>query len=197
MPPRSAPWRPGSSGCTLSPRCRSGRLADRYGARLLVGLGLVGSGMMNVLFILFSDHFAPRADRLVRQRGLPGHGVDAPGRRTGPLGKQATARTGGRVVRLLLRGPARRSPSPSVGSSWRGAVWAAVFWAGASVLVPVGIVWWIGVRDPVPRRTAGEREEGSIGMWCGCCHRPLPSGLRTLLSSSGRLPTSSRSTQFR
>ena len=35
-----------------------GRLADRIGARLLVGLGLVGSGIMNVLFILTIQDFS-------------------------------------------------------------------------------------------------------------------------------------------
>ena len=43
----------------------------------------------------------------------------------------------------------------------RGGVEAA-FFAAAAVLVPVGVAWWIGVRDPVPADSVREPWAGSV-----------------------------------
>ena len=139
-----------------------GRLADRYGARLLVGLGLVGSGIMNVLFILFSDHFALAlvvwsANGVFQAMGWTPL--------AGGLGRWVSSRSVGRVVAsfgsCFVAGTALTFAVGGFIVERSGV--AAVFWAGAAVLVPVGIVWWIGVRDPVSRGTVGDPEAGSIG----------------------------------
>ena len=138
-----------------------GRLADRYGARLLVGLGLVGSGIMNVLFVLFSHHFAIAlvvwsANGVFQAMGWTPL--------AGGLGRWVSGRRAGRVIAsfgsCFVAGTALSFAVGGFIVERRGV--DAVFLAAAAVLLPVGVAWWIGVRDPVPAATAGGPPAGSM-----------------------------------
>lgn len=139
-----------------------GRLADRIGARLLVGLGLVGSGLMNVLFILFIENFALSlvvwsANGIFQAMGWTPL--------IGGIGRWASERGAGRVTAsfgsCFVAGTALTFALGGLIIE-RGGV-EAVFVAAATVLIPVGIAWWIGVRDPIDRPSEGEQSGGSTG----------------------------------
>ena len=138
-----------------------GRLADRYGARHLVGLGLLGSGIMNVLFIVASGHFA-LALLIWSTNGV----FQAMGWTplVGGLGRWVQEDKAGRVIAsfgsCFVAGTAFTF---AIGGFIveRGGV-HTVFIAAAAVLAPVGLVWWIGVRDPIVGMSVGGRSGGSI-----------------------------------
>ena len=139
-----------------------GRLADRIGARLLVGLGLVGSGLMNVLFILFIENFALSlivwsANGIFQAMGWTPL--------IGAVGRWASEHGAGRVTAsfgsCFVAGTALTFALGGFIIE-RGGV-EAVFIAAATVLVPVGIAWWIGVRDPIDRPSEAEQSGGSTG----------------------------------
>ena len=139
-----------------------GRLADSIGARLLVGLGLVGSGLMNVLFILFVESFALSlifwsANGIFQAMGWTPL--------IGAVGRWASDRGGGRVIAsfgsCFVAGTALTFALGGFIIE-RGGV-EAVFVAAATVLIPIGVIWWIGVRDPVkPPSTANSRGGSTI-----------------------------------
>ena len=147
-----------------------GRLADRIGARLLVGLGLVGSGIMNVLFILSIHNFALAlvfwsANGVFQAMGWTPL--------IGAVGRWVETKGAGRVIAsfgsCFVAGTALTF---AIGGSHvyagryrfrdeRGGV-EALFMAAAVVLIPVGIAWWIGARDPVEPSPVDEQTGGSI-----------------------------------
>ena len=139
-----------------------GRLADRIGARLLVGLGLVGSGIMNFLFVLSIENFALSlvfwsANGIFQAMGWTPL--------IGAVGRWVTEKGAGRVTAsfgsCFVAGTALTFALGGFIVE-RGGV-EAVFIAAATVLIPVGIAWWIGVRDPMPRSSDTEDPGGSIG----------------------------------
>ena len=138
-----------------------GRLADRIGARLLVGLGLVGSGLMNVLFILFIENFALSlvvwsANGIFQAMGWTPL--------MGGIGRWASDRGAARVIAsfgsCFVAGAAITFALGGFIVERAGV--QAVFMAAAAVLIPVGIAWWIGVRDPIEPASDTYREGGSI-----------------------------------
>ncbi len=138
-----------------------GRLADRYGARWLVGLGLVGSGIMNLLFILLSGHFAAAlivwsANGVFQAMGWTPL--------AGGLGRWVSRRKAGRVLAsfgsCFVAGTAFTFALGGLIVE-RGGV-APVFIAPAAVLVPIGLLWWMVVRDPVGAGEAAEPSRGSL-----------------------------------
>ena len=137
-----------------------GRLADRIGARLLVGLGLVGSGLMNVLFILLIENFALSlvvwsANGIFQAMGWTPL--------IGAVGRWASEKGAGRVTAsfgsCFVAGTALTFALGGLIIE-RGGV-EAVFIAAATVLVPVGIAWWIGVRDPIQPSSGTNITSGS------------------------------------
>lgn len=138
-----------------------GRLADRIGARLLVGLGLVGSGLMNVLFILFIENFALSlvvwsANGIFQAMGWTPL--------IGAVGRWASEKGAGRVIASFGSSfVAGAALTFAVGGFMveQGGVETA-FVAAAIVLIPVGIAWWIGVRDPIQPSSDVNRWGGSI-----------------------------------
>ena len=137
-----------------------GRLADRIGARLLVGLGLVGSGLMNILFILFIDNLALSlvvwsANGIFQAMGWTPL--------IGAVGRWASDKGAGRVTAsfgsCFVAGTALTFALGGLIIE-RGGV-EAVFVTAATVLVPVGIAWWIGVRDPMESSSDTENVGGS------------------------------------
>ena len=138
-----------------------GRLADRFGARALVGLGLVGSGLLNAALVLGSGDF-----RLALVIWSANGVFQAMGWTplVGALGRWVEAGRSARVIAsfgsCFVAGTALTF---AVGGFIieRGGV-EAVFLAAALVLVPIGVAWWIGVRDPVPEVAAADRTSGSI-----------------------------------
>ena len=138
-----------------------GRLADRYGARLLVGLGLVGSGIVNVLFILLSGNFALAlvvwsANGVFQAMGWTPL--------AGGLGRWVSKERAGRVIAsfgsCFVAGTALTFAIGGFIVERAGV--EAVFLAAAAVLVPIGVVWWIGVRDPVPVKTSDDPSGGPV-----------------------------------
>ena len=139
-----------------------GRLADRIGARLLVGMGLVGSGLMNVLFILTIQNFALSmvvwsANGIFQAMGWTPL--------IGALGRWVSEHGAGRVTAsfgsCFVAGTALTFALGGFIIE-RGGV-EAVFIAAAIVLIPVGIAWWIGVRDPIETSPEAELSGGSTG----------------------------------
>lgn len=138
-----------------------GRLADRMGARQLVGLGLVGSGIMNVLFILSSGHFTLAlliwsANGVFQAMGWTPL--------VGGLGRWVPEDKAGRVIASFGSCfAAGTALTFAIGGFIveRGGV-EAVFIAAAAVLVPVGVAWWIGVRDPIVGSPVDELPGGPI-----------------------------------
>ena len=139
-----------------------GRLADRIGARLLVGVGLVGSGIMNVLFILSIQNFALSlvfwsANGVFQAMGWTPL--------IGAIGRWIQGERAGRVIAsfgsCFVAGTALTFALGGFIVE-RGGV-EAVFIAAALVLIPVGIAWWIGVRDPIKGSSDTEDPSGSIG----------------------------------
>ena len=137
-----------------------GRLADRIGARLLVGLGLVGSGLMNVLFILFIENFTLSlvfwsANGIFQAMGWTPL--------IGGIGRWAADRGAARVIAsfgsCFVAGTAITFALGGLIIE-RGRV-EAVFVAAAAVLIPVGIAWWIGVSDPMESSSDTENAGGS------------------------------------
>lgn len=137
-----------------------GRLADRIGARLLVGLGLVGSGLMNALFILFIENFALSlvvwsANGIFQAMGWTPL--------IGAVGRWASDKGAGRVTAsfgsCFVAGTAITFALGGLIIE-RGGV-EAVFIAAATVLIPVGIAWWIGVRDPIEPSSHTDSTNGS------------------------------------
>ena len=143
-----------------------GRLADRIGARRLVGLGLVGSGVMNVLFVVSSGSFVPAlivwsANGLFQAMGWTPL--------VGALGRWVPEERAGRVMASFGSCFAAGSALTFALGGFiveRGGA-AAVFIAAAAVLVPVGVVWWIGVRDPIAEPPDSERPRGAAGRLLG------------------------------
>lgn len=138
-----------------------GRLADRIGARLLVGLGLVGSGLMNVLFILTIENFTVSlvfwsANGIFQAMGWTPL--------IGGVGRWASEKGAGRVIAsfgsCFVAGTALTFAMGGFIVEQGGV--EAVFIAAAVVLVPVGIAWWIGVRDPIQPSSDANRRGGSI-----------------------------------
>lgn len=138
-----------------------GRLADRYGARLLVGLGLVGSGIVNVLFVLLSGNFALSlviwsANGVFQAMGWTPL--------AGGLGRWVSEERAGRVIAsfgsCFVAGTALTFAVGGLIVERAGV--EAVFLAAAAVLVPIGVVWWIGVRDPVPVKTSDDPSGGPV-----------------------------------
>ena len=138
-----------------------GRLADRIGARLLVGLGLVGSGIMNVLFILSIHNFALAlvfwsANGVFQAMGWTPL--------IGAVGRWVETKGAGRVIAsfgsCFVAGTALTF---AIGGFIveRGGV-ETLFMAAAAVLIPVGIAWWIGAQDPVEPSPVDEQAGGSI-----------------------------------
>lgn len=138
-----------------------GRLADRYGARVLVGLGLVGSGIMNVLFVVLSDHFAAvllvwSANGVFQAMGWTPL--------AGGLGRWVSEQRAARVIAsfgsCFVAGTALTFGIGGLIVDRAGV--DAVFFAACAVLVPIGVIWWIGVRDPVTSERSDQRRGGSI-----------------------------------
>ncbi len=138
-----------------------GRLADRIGARLLVGVGLVGSGLMNVLFILFVENFALSlvfwsANGIFQAMGWTPL--------IGAVGRWASGKGAARVIAsfgsCFVAGTALTFALGGLIVERAGV--ATVFIAAAAVLTPVGIAWWIGVRDPIEPVSGTHRRTGSI-----------------------------------
>ena len=138
-----------------------GRLADRIGARLLVGLGLVGSGLMNVLFILTIHNFALSlvfwsANGIFQAMGWTPL--------MGAIGRWVSVKGAGRIISsfgsCFVAGTALTFALGGFIVE-RGGV-ESVFIAAATVLIPVGIAWWIGVRDPIRPSSSANRPGGSI-----------------------------------
>ncbi|MCE2526763.1 MAG: MFS transporter [Actinomycetia bacterium] len=138
-----------------------GRLADRIGARLLVGLGLVGSGIMNVLFILTIQNFTLSlvfwsANGIFQAMGWTPL--------IGAVGRWVDERGAGRVIAsfgsCFVAGTALTFAIGGFLVERTGV--ETLFLAAAAVLVPVGIAWWIGARDPVKATPASEQTGGPI-----------------------------------
>lgn len=136
-----------------------GRLADRTGTRLLVGLGLAGSGLANVWFA-FSSSFAPAllawsANGVFQAMGwTPVLGAlrrwVPPERADRVIASFGSCFVAGTALALALGGVIAERAGPR-----------AVFLAAAAVLIPLGALWWTAVRDPVPPPAAppgGTRE---------------------------------------
>ncbi|MCY4622008.1 MAG: MFS transporter [bacterium] len=138
-----------------------GRLADRYGARTLVGLGLVGSGLLNAAFVLASGDF-----RLLLVIWSANGIFQAMGWTplVGALGRWVEADRSARVIAsfgsCFVAGTALTFAAGGFIIE-RGGV-DAVFVTAFLVLVPIGVVWWIGVRDQVPEASPADQASGSI-----------------------------------
>ena len=138
-----------------------GRLADRIGARLLVGLGLVGSGIINVLFILSIQNFALSlvfwsANGMFQAMGWTPL--------IGAVGRWVQDKGSGRVIAsfgsCFVAGTALTFAIGGFIVERNGV--EALFMAAAAVLIPVGIAWWIGARDPIKASPVAEPSDGSI-----------------------------------
>lgn len=138
-----------------------GRLADRFGARTLVGLGLVGSGLLNAAFVVGSGDFRValviwsangvfQAMGWTPLMGALGRWVEA-GRSARVIASFGSCFVAGTALTFAVSGFIIE----------QGGV-DAVFMAAALVLVPIGVVWWIGVRDQVPEASPVDRVSGSI-----------------------------------
>lgn len=138
-----------------------GFLADRIGARLLVGLGLVGSGLMNVLFILTIHNFALSlafwsANGIFQAMGWTPI--------MGAIGRWVSVKGAGRIISSFgssfVAGTALTFALGGFIVEQGGVV--AVFMAAATVLIPAGVAWWIGVRDPIQPSSRANRPRASI-----------------------------------
>ena len=138
-----------------------GILADRIGARLLVGLGLVGSGLMNVLFILTIHNFALSlafwsANGIFQAMGWTPI--------MGAIGRWVSVKGAGRIISSFgssfVAGTALTFALGGFIVEQGGVV--AVFMAAATVLIPAGVAWWIGVRDPIQPSSSANRPRASI-----------------------------------
>ncbi len=138
-----------------------GRLADRIGARLLVGLGLVGSGLMNVLFILTIEDFALSlvfwsANGIFQAMGWTPL--------IGGVGRWVASKGSGRVIAsfgsCFVAGTALTFAIGGFIAERSGV--ETLFGAAAAVLIPVGIIWWVGARDPVQTPSSEAPSGGSI-----------------------------------
>lgn len=137
-----------------------GQLADRFGSRWLVGVGLVGSGVMNALFI-HSGSFSLAViwwslNGMFQGLGWPPLIAGLSRWLTGPRAAQASAAYGtsyvaGTVLTLAAGG---------IIVAWGGT--AAVFNVAAVVLIVAGIIWFVTVRDPVPRGHRSSRRRSSM-----------------------------------
>jgi sugar phosphate permease len=137
-----------------------GQLADRFGSRWLVGVGLVGSGVMNALFI-HSGSFSLALiwwslNGMFQGLGWPPLIAGLSRWLTGPRAAQASAAYGtsyvaGTVLTLAAGGFI---------VAWGGT--AAVFNVAAVVLIVAGIIWFVMVRDPVPRGHHATRRSSSM-----------------------------------
>ena len=143
-----------------------GFLADRIGARLLVGLGLVGSGLMNVLFILTIHNFALSlafwsANGIFQAMGWTPI--------MGAIGRWVSVKGAGRVISSFgssfVAGTALTFALGGFIVEQGGVV--AVFMAAATVLIPAGVAWWIGVRDPIQPSSSANRPRASIARALG------------------------------
>ena len=132
-----------------------GQLADRFGSRWLVGVGLVGSGLMNALFI-HAGSFTLALIWWSLNGMFQGFGWPPLIAGLGPRAAQASAAYGtsyvaGTVLTLAAGGFI---------VAWGGT--AAVFNVAAVVLILAGIIWFVTVRDPVPRGEPSTRRSSSM-----------------------------------
>ena len=137
-----------------------GQLADRFGSRWLVGVGLVGSGVMNALFI-HSGSFTLALiwwslNGMFQGLGWPPLIAGLSRWLTGPRAAQASAAYGtsyvaGTVLTLAAGG---------LIVAWGGT--AAVFNVAAIVLIFAGTIWVVMVRDPVLRLHRSTRRTSSM-----------------------------------
>jgi sugar phosphate permease len=137
-----------------------GQLADRFGSRWLVGVGLVGSGVMNALFIHAGSFTLAliwwSLNGMFQGLGWPPLIAGLSRWLTGPRAAQASAAYGtsyvaGTVLTLAAGGFI---------VAWGGT--AAVFNVAAVVLILAGIIWFVMVRDPVPRGHHSTRRSSSM-----------------------------------
>ncbi len=137
-----------------------GHYADRIGSRWLVGLGLVGSGLMNLLFISSTSltvaavaWFLNGAFQGMRWPPLiAGVSRWVSGVRSAQVAAAfGTSYVAGTVLALGLGG---------VLIAWHGV--STVFVVAGVVLIVVGIAWWAGVRDPVHGSGRHSDVQGSI-----------------------------------
>ncbi len=139
-----------------------GRLADRYGARWLVGIGLVGSGLMNLLFVVVSGSFMASLVVWSINGVFQAMGWTP---LAGGLGRWVSDERAARVIAsfgsCFVAGTALTFAIGGLIVDRAGV--DAVFLAAAGVLTPLGIIWWIGVRDPVTRVEETRPERGSMG----------------------------------
>lgn len=137
-----------------------GRMSDRIGARWLVGAGLVGSGLMNILFVVSNSFVlamvAWTLNGVFQGIGWPPLIAGVSRWVTGVKASQVSAAFGtsyvaGTVLALALGG---------VLVAWGGI--STLFFAAGIFLIAVGIAWWIGIRDPMPERAPRKAAEGSM-----------------------------------
>ena len=138
-----------------------GRLADRFGARFIVGLGLVGTGTMNLLFIMFSGNFTAAlaiwsANGVFQAMGWTPL--------AGGLSRWVSKRRAGQVIAsfgsCFVAGAALTFAAGGFIVDRAGV--DAVFIAAGAILIPIGFAWWIGVRDPVAAARTEELSRGSF-----------------------------------
>ncbi len=139
-----------------------GRLADRYGARVLVGLGLVGSGLMNMLFAVLSSHFTAAlivwsANGVFQAMGW----TPLAGRLDRWISERNAARVIASFGSCFVAGTALTFALGGLLVERVGV--DSVFVGAAVVLIPLGAAWWIGVRDPVDVRSVNRPSFESIG----------------------------------
>ncbi len=113
---------------------------------------------MNVLFILSVQNFALwlvfwSANGIFQAMGWTPL--------IGALGRWASEKGAGRVTASFVAGTALTFALGGFIVE-RGGV-EAVFIAATTVLIPVGIAWWIGVRDPIERSSEVNQSGGSTG----------------------------------
>ena len=124
-----------------------GKLADRTGARWLVGLGLAGSGLANIWFA-FSSSFAPALAAWSANGVFQAMGWTP---LLGALRRWVPPERADRVIAsfgsCFVAGTALALALGGLIAERAGARMA--FLAAAAVLIPLGALWWATVRDPV------------------------------------------------
>lgn len=138
----------------------AGRLADRVGVRWLVGGGMVGSGLMNLVFVA-TDSFeialvAWSANGLFQAMGwsplLGGIGRWVPEKDSGRiLGAFGSCFVAGTAITFALGGVLVDRFGTDI-----------LFTGAAAVLIPVGLWWLAAVRDTVTVDVARTAGDGSI-----------------------------------
>ncbi len=143
----------------------SGWVADRYGVRWIVGAGMVGSGLMNLLFIS-ADSFgmalaAWSANGVFQSLGwaplLGGIGRWVP--------EDVSDRVRAAFGSCFVAGTAITFALGAVLVDLFGI--EILFTGAAMVLVPVGVIWWLAVRDVVSNEVvrSGDKEPLGPVLW--------------------------------